>query len=89
MVVQGNKIGTDATGTQHLGNGGDGVSISTPAFDVSADMLGGTQSGEGNLIAFNGGYGIDIPSGEGNTVLGNAFSTMAARGSSRISTARR
>lgn len=50
--IQGNYIGTDVTGTQSLGNGGDGISIGLKAFshDIRA-----------NRIAFNGRSGVSIP----------------------------
>ncbi len=52
-VVQGNFIGTDATGTVNLGNPRSGFFIRTSDVKV-----GGTAPGEGNLIAFNGGAGV-------------------------------
>jgi CSLREA domain-containing protein len=68
-VVQGNFIGTDATGTAGLGNGyGVGVSGTT------GNKIGGTGAGEGNLISGNGGDGIvviDAPTGvliQGNKI---------------------
>jgi len=50
--IQGNYIGTDVTGTQPLGNGGDGIRIGLKAFshDIRA-----------NRIAFNGRSGVSIP----------------------------
>ena len=49
-VVQGNFIGTDVTGTLDLGNHRLGI-IAT-GTDIT---IGGTNPGEGNTIAFNGG----------------------------------
>jgi hypothetical protein len=49
-VVQGNLIGTDASGAAALGNAGFGVSIA----GASNTLVGGPASGEGNVIAFNG-----------------------------------
>lgn len=50
--IQGNYIGTDFSGTQPLGNGGDGVRLELRAFshDIRA-----------NRIAFNGISGVSIP----------------------------
>jgi hypothetical protein len=50
--IQGNFIGTDVSGTQALGNGGDGIRIELKAFshDIRA-----------NRIAFNGRSGVSIP----------------------------
>ncbi|MEW6211782.1 MAG: hypothetical protein AB1631_25725, partial [Acidobacteriota bacterium] len=50
-VVQGNFIGTDASGTAPLGNGENGINI--PA-NADGDRI------EGNLVAFNGGAGVRI-----------------------------
>ena len=48
-LVQGNFIGTDATGTQALGNGGDGILVSSQGLGGSASQT--TISG--NLISGN------------------------------------
>ena len=53
-VIQGNTIGTDATGTRALGNADDGVSISAS----SGNLVGGTTPGALNLISGNGQDGI-------------------------------
>ncbi len=59
LIVQGNFIGTDKTGTIALGTGaspGDGIGVS---LGNSTDALvGGTNPGEGNTIAFVDGYGV-------------------------------
>ena len=69
-TILGNFIGTDQTGTLNLGNGGDGILVTTGA---SNNMLGGTDSNAGNIIAFNGRDGIRIENsaGNGNAILGN------------------
>ena len=49
-VIQGNRIGPDASGTNPLGNGGAGISI-----DGGTDyLIGGTAAGAGNVISGNG-----------------------------------
>ncbi|HZT06161.1 MAG TPA: CSLREA domain-containing protein [Chloroflexota bacterium] len=53
-VIQGNFIGTDRTGTIDLGNGGTGVSITAS----SSNVVGGTSTGAGNVVAFNNNQGI-------------------------------
>ncbi len=55
-VVQGNSIGVTQAG-QSLGNGGDGV-----LFTVGAthNTIGGTTSGSGNTISYNGAYGVQV-----------------------------
>lgn len=73
--VRGNLIGTDWTGSAPLGNGSTfglpGVLIS----GADANSVGGYEPGAGNVIAANAGNGIDITSGVGNRVLGNAIGT--------------
>jgi hypothetical protein len=73
-VVQGNYIGTDATGTDALGNLGDGVLIR----DGRNNLIGGTVPGAGNLISGNSdgvyAYG-EAQDTTGNAVQGNYIST--------------
>ncbi|MGI9517880.1 MAG: DUF4347 domain-containing protein, partial [Pirellulaceae bacterium] len=66
-IVQGNYIGTDATGTIDLGNTYFGVLVSG-----SNNMIGGDADGEGNKIAWNDQHGVvSSGSGNGNSILGN------------------
>ncbi|MDR3634724.1 MAG: Ig-like domain repeat protein [Isosphaeraceae bacterium] len=67
--IAGNRIGTDATGQNPLGNGGDGVFLSgtTPIVgysgrpgEVFENTIGGTVAGAGNTIAFNRLDGVAI-----------------------------
>ena len=67
-VVQGNFIGTDATGTAAKGNTGDGVRIRSGA---SNNFIGGTVAGEGNVISGNTSDGVYISSSNSNFVQGN------------------
>ena len=66
--VQGNYIGTDATGTQPLGNGRYGVRISNGG---SHNLVGGSADGEGNVISCNasGGVGIGYNGGADNNLI--------------------
>jgi len=66
--VQGNFIGTKADGLNALGNGADGILLL-----ASDQMIGGTDAGEANVIAFNGGAGVNVSSGSGNTILSNSI----------------
>ena len=80
-LVQGNFIGTDISGTQLLGNGGDGVFVQ----QASNNTIGGisTIQGQnpGNLIAGNGGRGVDIFFGTtGIAVLGNSIHSNGGLG---------
>jgi hypothetical protein len=71
-IVQGNFIGTDATGTRPLGNRGSGV-----VFEGSG-VVGGTDPGAGNVISANGGDGVDLfslPGSAGGVVQGNFIGT--------------
>jgi hypothetical protein len=64
VVIQGNFIGTDLTGTIPLGTSSFGIRLANGA------VVGGTNPGEGNTIAFNGTAGV-LPKGSGNSVRGN------------------
>ncbi len=55
-VIEGNFIGTNATGTAVLGNPNFGVGV----VDASDVTIGGTAAGAGNVIAGNGQGGIAI-----------------------------
>jgi hypothetical protein len=67
-LIQGNKIGTDPTGTVAMDNG-DGVDIYG-----SDNTVGGTTADAGNLISGNSVIGILIK-GNGNLVQGNKIGT--------------
>ena len=55
-VVQGNFIGVDVNGAA-LGNAARGIQVLNGAHDCT---IGGTATGAGNVIAFNGGPGITV-----------------------------
>jgi hypothetical protein len=65
-LVQGNKIGTDISGTMPLGNGGNGVRI-----DGSNNTIGG--AGSGNIIDFNALDGVFVNSGTGDLISQNSI----------------
>jgi uncharacterized delta-60 repeat protein len=70
-LVQGNRIGTDASGLLAIGNVTAGVYIHTGASD---NGIGGTATGAGNLIANNTEQGIRLAAaGQGNSILRNAI----------------
>jgi hypothetical protein len=56
-LLQGNKIGTDITGTVALGNANSGIQIDGGASD---NTIGGSTASEGNLITYNGGSGVEV-----------------------------
>jgi len=71
-TIKGNYIGTDANGTGELGNAGNGLRIEI----ADHTKIGGSQSGEGNVIAFNQGAGIVLNAGihlliRRNAIYGN------------------
>jgi hypothetical protein len=76
-VVLGNLIGTDITGTVALGNSNQGVHIA----DASANTIGGTVPGAGNVISGNtfveDSIGLQIvgSGATGNLVVGNRVGT--------------
>lgn len=78
-IVQGNFIGTDASGTKPLGNLADGVIISDGAAN---NLIGGTEPEAGNTIAFNAGAGIMLNplAGLGNSLLSNPMFSNGSLG---------
>ncbi|MDH3216760.1 MAG: Ig-like domain-containing protein, partial [Candidatus Krumholzibacteria bacterium] len=78
-IVQGNYIGTDATGTGPLGNVERGVRFS---HNSGNNTLGGTTLGSGNVVAFNNSHGVTLRSNAstGNTILGNSIFSNARLG---------
>lgn len=69
-VVQGNIIGLNAQGTAPLPNQEQGILIS----DSNNNIIGGTQPGAGNKIAFSGaGPGVLVSFGSGNSIRGNSI----------------
>ena len=69
--IQGNLIGTAANGTTDKGNTGRGIRIQ----DVGTDdnLIGGTEDGSGNVIAFSNNAGIRTEDGVRNSFLKNTF----------------
>ena len=82
-LITGNYIGTDVAGTTSLGNGNDGILVSSGA---TTNLIGGTLATAANVISGNGnpgtltGNGVEL-SGIGtshNTVAGNFIGTDKA-----------
>ncbi len=76
-AVRGNLIGTQADGSSALGNGTNGVAVRNAAAN---NTIGGTGTGTGNTIAFNGGDGVlvgdttaGVSAGTGNAIEGNSI----------------
>jgi len=72
-LVQGNFIGTDATGQNPVPNESDGIAV-----ESSFNEIGGTLKGAGNVIAFNGpsivgGNGVTVKTANAVPIQGNAI----------------
>jgi hypothetical protein len=74
--IQGNFIGTDVTGRLVISNAADGISVAS----ASANLIGGSGPGEGNLLSGNGKAGVSLagPGVENNWVRGNLIGTDAS-----------
>jgi hypothetical protein len=70
--VQGNRIGTDVTGTQPLGNSRDGVHVDNVNHH-NGNTIGGEAPGAGNTIAYNGNDGVLIDRSTHFAILGNSI----------------
>ena len=72
-LILGNLIGTKANGIAGLGNGGNGISFT--GGGSAFNTIGGTQAGDANTIAFNGGDGVQITAtaGPSTSIRGNAI----------------
>lgn len=74
-LIQGNFIGTDATGTRSLGNSGNGVGFHV---NPQGNTIGGTSAAARNVISGNTGHGVAFDRAlrpVGNTVQGNYIGT--------------
>lgn len=84
--VLGNYIGTNASGIAALPNSGDGVYV----YNVSnSNAIGGQAAGEANLIAFNGGHGVEINGNFGmvdrNIITRNRIHSNTGKGIALVS----
>lgn len=74
LNIKRNRIGTAADGVSALANSGDGIEI---ASGGSNNQVGGTDTNDGNIIAFNGEDGVQITDSGvapvSNPILGNAI----------------
>jgi hypothetical protein len=71
VVVQGNRIGTNAAGTGPLGNG-DGIQMN---LNGGTTTIGGLAPGAPNVIAYNGNAGVNVTGNGGshNAIRGNSI----------------
>ncbi len=77
-TIQGNFIGTNASGTSGLGNQRYGVYLSSGATN---NTLGGTTTGAGNIISGNTNYGVLVEANN-NTIQGNTIGRNPANSAS-------
>lgn len=73
-VVQGNYVGTDATGLKGLGNEQTGISVQ----GSGGATIGGSTSRHGNVIAANGRHGV-LVEGDSTTISRNIIGLDKAR----------
>ena len=85
-IIQGNLIGTDATGTVAIPNGFNGIWLTTATVDNIGtvnpmnNVIGGTNPGEANVISNNTGHGILINAGANNATVGNTIQNNTGAG---------
>jgi titin len=72
-VVQGNYIGTDATGTIAVANKGAGIFL-----QGNSNVIGGAMTGAGNVLSGNLGQGVWVVGASGNVIQGNLIGVTAA-----------
>jgi len=73
--LRGNRIGIAADEVSPLPNGDTGVWI-----EGRSNVVGGTHSEDGNIIAFNSGDGVQVQTYSGNTIRCNAIYSNAGSG---------
>ena len=81
-LIQGNFIGTTASGTSSLPNGWTGLTIFSGA---ASNVIGGTSAGARNILSGNWTYGLAIadPGTSGNLIQGN-YLGLATNGSTAL-----
>jgi CSLREA domain-containing protein len=77
--IQGNFIGTDLTSSALLGNSGDGVQLCQNSHN---NLIGGTSAAFANVIANNGGNGVNLLASAllANTIRHNSIYNNGALG---------
>ncbi len=77
-IIIGNYIGTDASGSEPMGNA-EGIWILQSAYD---NTIGGTGAGEGNIITANSVSGVHVDGSDtvGNTIRGNSIHSNGQQG---------
>ncbi len=82
-TVQGNFVGTNAAGTAGIPNGDYGIAM---GYGGNDNLIGGTNPGEGNVVAYNPWVGIGVysPGTIGNLILGNSVYSNGRLGISLV-----
>ncbi|MBI4457244.1 MAG: hypothetical protein HY644_15300 [Acidobacteria bacterium] len=80
IQIQGNYIGTDAAGSQAIGNGDVNTPFSEEAIHIQGpkNIVGGSVPGARNVISGNRGSGIVVASQGENQILGNYIGVSAS-----------
>jgi parallel beta-helix repeat protein len=79
-LVEGNKIGTNQSGSSAVPNSGVGIEV-----EVSDCTIGGTTSGSGNIIAFNTLGGLEVTEASSAAIHGNSIFSEAGKGIELVS----
>lgn len=67
--VQGNRVGTDASGATFVcGHSMAGIEVSG-----SGNLIGGSQAGAANIVAYNQNDGVRVDGGTGNSIIHNSI----------------
>ena len=79
FIIQGNRFGTDVTGTVPVPNHGSAIVLTVSGIDGS--IVGGTEPGAANTIAYNCGQGVEVSAGRNHwPVLGNSIHSNGGLG---------
>src|SRR5208283_2705317 len=86
-MIQGNLVGTDASGTHSIDPNGhslgnaSGVEVNVgPGSSTTGNEIGGTLAGQGNVISGNNGPGLIFSNSHGNVAQGNSIIGNAGAG---------
>ncbi|HEY0977807.1 MAG TPA: HYR domain-containing protein [Flavobacteriales bacterium] len=73
--IRSNRVGVRADGDAALPNSGEGITLASGA---TGNTIGGSATGEGNIVAGNTGWGIHLSEADANTVAGNRIGVNAS-----------
>ena len=79
-AIEGNYIGTDATGTLDRGNGGDGIQVN----GASGTLIGGTTAATRNVVSGNNAVGIRLSGTTTGTLIRGNYIGVDAPGFNAI-----